>query len=253
MPTVEYNKEFWGRDYQWSEDGEEWSEAYGGSDMQWYASILPRIHAFIPSRRILEIAPGYGRWTNYLKDWCQHLIVVDVSEKCIHACRERFSGYPKVTAYLNDGRSLSMIEDRSLNFVFSFDSLVHVDDLTMSAYVSQLASKLCDDGVAFLHHSNLGEYSLDALELSGVNMHGRDETMTAEKFRSFTSDSEMFCLSQELIPWGTNDVLIDCISIISRSDSSWTNKTEIFKNHEFMKETSYISKLSHLYGVRRFR
>ncbi|MEK6280890.1 MAG: hypothetical protein AABN95_11100 [Acidobacteriota bacterium] len=30
---------------------------------------LPRIHPFIPVGTILEIAPGYGRWTHYLKDW----------------------------------------------------------------------------------------------------------------------------------------------------------------------------------------
>ena len=253
MPTIDANREFWNKSYEWPKEGEEWSRAFGGSDMQWYASILPRIHAFIPTRRILEIAPGFGRWTHYLKDWCQHLVVVDISEKCIHACRDRFSAYPHITAHMNDGRSLDMIEDDSLNFVFSFDSLVHADDLTMSAYVSQLAAKLRDDGVAFLHHSNLGEYSPEALEETGEPTHGRASSMTAEKIRSFTVNSGMVCVSQELIPWGTDEALIDCISILAKPAIAWTLETEIFKNTKFMSETNYISKLSHIYGLQRIR
>lgn len=253
MPTVEDNKEVWGTKYNWDEEGEEWSRSFGGSDMQWYASILPRIHAFVPARRILEIGPGFGRWTHYLKDWCQHLVIVDISEKCIQACRKRFSAYPHINAYLNDGRSLDMIEDGSLDFAFSFDSLVHADDLTISAYVSQLALKLCAGGVAFLHHSNLGEYPLEAQEPAGGAPHGRAKTMTAEKLRTFSSISGMVCISQELIPWGAGDVLIDCISILAKPASAITIETEIFKNFEFTGETNYISKLSRLYGIQKLR
>ena len=33
-------------------------------DSQWFGLIFPRIHAFLPTGTILEIAPGFGRWTN---------------------------------------------------------------------------------------------------------------------------------------------------------------------------------------------
>src|SRR5438477_5096853 len=68
MPRVEENRSFWGETYNWPQAGEEWSTGWGGARMQWYGSILPRVNAFVPADTILEIGPGYRRWTAFLKD-----------------------------------------------------------------------------------------------------------------------------------------------------------------------------------------
>ena len=60
MPTVEQNRQIWNQDHDWTQQGEEWSEVWGGSEAQWFGAILPRIHAFVPTGTILEIAPGFG-------------------------------------------------------------------------------------------------------------------------------------------------------------------------------------------------
>jgi hypothetical protein len=65
------NRQHWKQDYDWPKQGEEWSSVWGGSEAQWFATILPRIHAFVPTGTILEIAPGFGRWTTYLKKYCE--------------------------------------------------------------------------------------------------------------------------------------------------------------------------------------
>ena len=127
--------------------------------MQWYGSIFPRIIQHLPSNRILEIACGYGRWTQYLKDLCSNLVVVDLSSECIQGCKKRFSDCPHIEYHINDGKSLDMISDSSVDFLFSFDSLVHADESVLKAYLSQLPRILTDNGVAFIHHSNLGEYA----------------------------------------------------------------------------------------------
>jgi len=31
--------------------------------------------------RSLEIAPGFGRWTHFLRDLCSELIIVDIAER----------------------------------------------------------------------------------------------------------------------------------------------------------------------------
>src|SRR6266567_7931064 len=54
--------------YDWRDAGEEWSESWGTSAAQWSGAILPRIQGCLPTGTILEIGPGFGRWTNYLKD-----------------------------------------------------------------------------------------------------------------------------------------------------------------------------------------
>ncbi len=199
MPTLDENLENWTTKWDWSHEGDEWSGWWGDTPAFWYGAILPRIHAFIPAGRILEIAPGYGRWTEYLKDAAEHLALVDLAENCIAHCRERFAAATHIEYHVNDGRSLGMVDDQSVDFVFSFDSLVHADPDVIGGYLAQLAAKLKPDGVGFIHHSNAGALRLPSrlsrhmpnalfgpLKRHGIAVNltaWRDETMTAARFR----------------------------------------------------------------------
>ena len=80
MPSIRENLHTWNIGYNWKNSGDEWSEVWGGPDMQWHGAILPRIHLFLPAKSILEIAPGFGRWTQFLKDHCESLSVLGLSE-----------------------------------------------------------------------------------------------------------------------------------------------------------------------------
>ena len=145
MADVEKNIEVWSS-WNWSERGDEWSAWWGDTPALWFGALLPRIHGFLPTGTILEIAPGYGRWTQYLKDVCEQLVIVDLTESCIAHCRERFSDATNIAYHVNDGRSLEMVEDGSVDFAFSFDSLVHAEADVLEAYLGQLARKLSPDG-----------------------------------------------------------------------------------------------------------
>ena len=118
--------------------------------------IYPRIHRFIPSRTILEIALRFGRWAQFLKTQCQSMIAVD-SEACTKHSKTRFASESHIRLH-TDGTSLAAIPDNSIDLEFSFDSLVHVEKDVMEAYLSQLARKLTKDGIGFVHHSNLRAY-----------------------------------------------------------------------------------------------
>lgn len=158
MPTVEWNKKVWDKSYSWDQAGDEWSEAWGGAESQWYGSLLPRIHMYLPAGTILEIGPGYGRWTKYLAEQCSKLSLVDLSETCIEACRQRYKSYEHIDYYANDGFSLEMIKNNSIDLVFSFDSLVHAEVDVIKGYLGQMSKKLSENGVGIIHHSNLGQY-----------------------------------------------------------------------------------------------
>ena len=268
MPTIQENLSQWNNNYDWSQQGEEWSVWWGGSDMQWYGAILPRLHRFVPTETILEIAPGFGRWTQFLKDLCRNLILVDLSEKCIQACKNRFSPSSHITYYLNDGKSLEMISNNSIDCIFSFDSLVHADAEAIKTYLNQMSKKLKKNGIGFLHHSNIGAYSrylrlvnklprgkslLQRLKLLDTDAMGRDYSMTAYKFERYAYEAGLQCISQELINWGCNRILTDCISIFTRKDSDWARPNKIVRNKNFMKEVKTISKLSKLYGATSFK
>jgi ubiquinone/menaquinone biosynthesis C-methylase UbiE len=102
----------------------------------------------LPARHILEIAHGHGRWTQFLADQCDALTLIELSAECLAVCRERFRERSHLRCHVNDGRSLRMVADRSIDFAFSFDSLVHVELPVLEAYLHELARVLTPDGVA---------------------------------------------------------------------------------------------------------
>ncbi len=230
MPRLEQNKNHWGNDYAWPSQGDEWSQPWGGVAAQWYTSILPRIYSFIPTDTIVEIAPGFGRWTNYLKDSCRRLIVVDLNENCIDYCKRRFRTSPHIKYHVNDGKSLHMIPDDSVDFIFSFDSLVHVEADIIQSYLNECAKKLSANGVGFFHHSNIGMYQTWwALKdrFIPVNLrryltrkglltyyHWRAFSVTAKIFEDCCERAGLKCVSQELINW-RGRLLIDCFSVFT--------------------------------------
>jgi SAM-dependent methyltransferase len=261
MFTVEWNRAVWNSQYQWHQGGEEWSGAWGGVEMQWHRTLLPRLHAFLPTGTLLEIAPGFGRWTQKLKDRCQEMHLVDLASKCIETCKRRFQGCTHLHYHVNDGQSLPMIADNSIDFAFSFDSLVHVNREVIRGYLSELARALTPDGVAFLHHSNLGEYAFtsriinrlpfaDALERWGLierNPHYRAPDVSAANFAEDALTAGLLCISQELINWGSRR-LNDCFSVVTRNTSRWARPNLIVRNHRFREEIREAGQLSALYG-----
>ncbi len=260
MAKSSENKRYWNETYGWDRGGEEWSGSWGNSTLQWTASILPRIQAFIPAPTILEIAPGFGRWTSFLKGYCNRMFLVDIADKCIQACKQRFAHDAHISYFVNDGESLEMIPDGSIDFAFSFDSLVHVEAEAIASYLRGLAKKLTKDGVAFIHHSNIGDYAahfakldqlgwsrnpLAALGLVEKTGHGRARSMTAEKFTQFATEAGLTCVSQELINWNTKPShLIDSFSIVTRNGSRFFRPYTVVANREFMEEARRIRSLA---------
>jgi 2-polyprenyl-3-methyl-5-hydroxy-6-metoxy-1,4-benzoquinol methylase len=230
--------------------------------MQWYGCFLPRIHSFLPASTILEIAPGFGRWTRFLKQHCDRLIGVDLSEKCVSACRERFADSPKVSFILNDGRSLRDVEDESVDLAISLDSLVHAEADAVSAYVDQLGKKLRVGGHAVLHHSNLGRYRhyrvirrIRPLDVVGQkmglvesNLHSRSLSVTGDKVRGWAAAAGLRCVSQEYVNWGTRRALIDCFSVLVRDANRVGQDPMVLRNRKFMEEADHLVDLARLYG-----
>jgi SAM-dependent methyltransferase len=274
MPTLEDNEAFWGKAYPWVLAGEEWSKPWGGTRMQWYGAILPRISAFVPTGTILEIAPGHGRWTTFLKDLCREMTIVDISETCIAQCRERFAGSTHIAYAVNDGKALDMVPDASVDFLFSFDSLVHAEHDVLAAYAAEAARILRPDGVAFIHHSNLGEYATrialqarvpvtdDQLQripklpgllrrlgiYDNVTSQWRARSMTAGRMAAFAEAAGLHCVSQELVTWHSRFALVDCFSTLARPGSKWSRPNRVLRNPGFWQEAKTLAALAPLYG-----
>jgi ubiquinone/menaquinone biosynthesis C-methylase UbiE len=261
MPDVDANLRQWGNDYAWPEAGDEWSAAWGGPDAQWHFTLLPRVRPFLPAGTILEIAPGYGRWTKYLVDNCDSYVGVDLSPASIDACRTRFADTAHAEFHVNDGRSLSAVHDSSADFAFSFDSLVHVEEAAIASYLTELARVLTPDGVAFLHHSNLagckpvarpGRLALQAAERvrhrdTGGFDQWRGVSMSAQRMEELSTEAGLRCVGQEIVNW-LGGRMIDCLSLVTQPGSKWDRANVVVRNPYFMAEAASAARAASVYS-----
>jgi hypothetical protein len=145
-----------------------------------------------------------------------------------------------------------MIPDASVDFVFSFDSFVHLRRELVADYLSELARTLKIGGKGFIHHSNLGAYAGSLSERIPQSMrrllrkikildweHHRNPTMSADLFRSLCVRAGLNCISQELINWRGRR-LIDCLSLFQRGALTENGSTTIVRNPGFMREAARI-------------
>ncbi|MGE0445987.1 MAG: class I SAM-dependent methyltransferase [Vicinamibacterales bacterium] len=204
MPSVLENQARW-TEHPWEREGHEWSpgQAAAGGEMLWWRGLLPRIATHLPAASILEIGPGFGRWTQHLLHQCDQLTAIDLTERCVEHCRVKFASHPGFTAWTNDGESLDVVPDESVDFVFSFDSLVHAEAPVLRSYLRQLARKLRPGGTGFIHHSNLraltGPTGTVPPWLTRTNWRG--QTMSARLFREYCAEAGLRCQTQEVINW----------------------------------------------------
>lgn len=255
----------WGHTYDWATAEVDWSSGWGGADNEWYAAILPRIHHLLPARSVVEIGCGHGRWTAFLRDHAGEIRAVDVAEPCVAATRARFGDDDRVNVTATDGHSVGPVPDRTVDLVFSFDSLVHADPETMDAYLGEMARVLTDDGTGFVHHSNLADcrtsrthrmlrrvpLRVPLLSVAFVRMgvpdahlHWRDPSVGAASVSAAAERHGLRCLTQELVPWGTGRTLIDCISTIVRIGSTRDRGRHVIENRAFAAEAPALAALA---------
>lgn len=245
--SIEWNKDLWNNTAYIPSDGEGWSNEFGGSNSQWFNIIRPRLNKCLPSRTVLEIACGWGRWTKFLLNETQEYFGFDISKPGIESCQNRYLfevSNNKANFYLNDGKSLSQIQDNSIDFIFSFDSLVHVNMDAIESYLTEAQRVLTDKGRMFIHHSNMMEYEkvLDVHDVTN-NPHGRSPYVNAKGVNTLAKNIGLNIVSQEKICWQSS-VLNDCFTMLSKG-TEFEEKS--FDNWGFREEISIAKKLNDLY------
>jgi hypothetical protein len=244
MPSIEWNKQRWGKEHPWFAHGDEWSYSFGSASAHWFAFLLPRLHRFLPSTtapqsRIIEIAPGHGRWTQFLLSHCTTLAGYDVSEECVTYCKNRFKDrVDDGTAefFLNDGRSLVEKPD-AVDLVFSFDSLVHAERDVMRGYLLHIAGCLKPGRFAFLQHSNLAAYPHLLNHNNGGPFNARGATVSAATVRLDAAECGLMTLIQEGLNHEThqlNNELTDWISLLQKPMAGQAiGKTILLENRNY--------------------
>jgi SAM-dependent methyltransferase len=144
------NQQRW-TSWDWSRAGEEWTLSEEWKD----ALIDDVLERWIPTGVVvLEVGPGAGRWSEALAARASRLILVDVSERPLELCRERFGTAGNVECVLSSGSDLPGVADGSVGAVWSFDVFVHVAPHDQMGYLGEVARVLAPGGVAVIHHAD---------------------------------------------------------------------------------------------------
>lgn len=156
--TIADNLVVWDQEHHWSGNGDEWDGQARMCGVPYAAWKQSLIDAFLlpnisPETDIVEIAPGHGRWSEVIAGDCKSLTLVDLSPSCIAFCQIRLAGKGPISYRVTDGKTLPGVADGSIDFVWSFDSFVHMSAEVISAYLSEMQRVLRPGGKAIIHHA----------------------------------------------------------------------------------------------------
>jgi SAM-dependent methyltransferase len=146
------NKFIWDN-WDWSDQGEEWTVS-----TDWKRSVIrtildPNIHA---GGFVLEIGPGAGRWSVELQKRAAKLLGIDISETSVRECRRRFASCTNVEFRLGSGSDLEGVPDASIDAIWSFDVFVHINRSEFLCYAKEFARVLKPGGIGIIHHGSCG-------------------------------------------------------------------------------------------------
>lgn len=139
MPSIEWNRSHWTASLEIHRQdttadtayGDQWGtiESYPPLQTVRDAWLLPFVG---PDKTVLEVGTGGGRWTQFLLGAGQ-VYSVDVNPAMLEYAARRFSPPGNLHLIHTDGASVPSVPEASVDFVFSFGTLVHIDPPQISA------------------------------------------------------------------------------------------------------------------------
>ena len=89
----------WNKPEMWENGGHEWSGPFGNTENLWNKHLFDTLKEF-RGKKILEIAPGYGRITQFLSILASELLVIDLNEECIKSLKKRNQAMALITCLI---------------------------------------------------------------------------------------------------------------------------------------------------------
>ena len=161
--SININKEIWNEKHDWEKNGDEWDGQAIKCKLDyeyWKQSLYQNlIHSNIRENdTVLEIGAGHGRWSVFLAKSATTLILVDLSPNCIDFCRNLFVNRSNTIFVINDGKTLEGVKDASVDFIWSFDTFVHIEKYVINSYMREIFRVLKPGGRAVIHHSGRNHF-----------------------------------------------------------------------------------------------
>ncbi len=190
-----------------AEDGVKGMKRFWDKDSPFY-----RMFSCLELDNVIELACGRGRHVMKYYEKANHITLVDILEKNISICKERFKGYDNISYYKNSGFDLKELKNEEYSALFTYDAMVHFELFDIYDYLKETYRVLRQGGKALFHHSNL------ALEpdQSFKNAHnpGGRSFMDRKLFAYLANKAGLEIVEQQVIDWTLPNM--DCITLVSK-------------------------------------
>ncbi len=109
--------------------------------------LLPHIS----NKSVLEIGCLDGKWSQYIVPIAQHTFLVDLSKEILPALQNKLNNPERYTFYETKGYELNGIEDASIDYIFSMDTLVRVNKRFLNLYFKEFKRVIKKNGKILIH------------------------------------------------------------------------------------------------------
>lgn len=164
---------------------------------------------------VLDFACGQGRMSEHLQPLAGTLYCCDINEEAIKYCHRRFAEKGKTVSCVRNDVSGIPLDDESLTFIFSMDSMVHFEIEAISLYLKEFRRLLRPGGGGFIHHSNYAGLADKPRTPWHLNPGHRAYTSAAD-IADVCKDLGLTVLSQELIAWEGQPEHLDCFTMFRK-------------------------------------
>lgn len=159
--SIETQKRIWPSVASERTDGKLYSYGWGDPESEEAKNMQGRIlgnykkikeQYLIPhilDKTIIDIGSFDGKWTYYM-DSAKRVICGDLDQTAFDKVVKNLE-YPNLEFYLCEGDSLKGIEDSSVDFVFSMDSLVRSEVGIIDSYIKEIKRVLSPGGKVCVH------------------------------------------------------------------------------------------------------
>lgn len=160
---------------------------------------------------VIELACGRGRHVPKYADRAGNITLVDILDKNIEFCKERFKIFSNIEYLRNNGYNLEALPSNEYTSLFCYDAMVHFEMMDIYEYLKDIYRVLKSGGRALIHHSNFdGDYKASF----GSATYGRN-FMNKQLFAYLAYRIGFVILEQKVIDWDIKD--LDCITLIEKA------------------------------------
>lgn len=170
-----------------------------------------RLFSKLNLENVVELACGHGRHVPQYINQAGQITLVDILEKNIQICRERFADFPQVSYYKNNGSDFADLPGNHYTALFTYDSMVHFESIDVYYYLQDTYRILRPGGMALFHHSN---NTHDYKQSFNNSVHGARSYMSAQLFAHYAHRTGLSIVTQQPIDWGLPN--LDCLTLVEK-------------------------------------